>query len=134
MDIVDLTERFPIEAVVKETVKEVTSEIYANFSEKEILRHSIFLDFIRSNLEHELDEDSKEKYGEFVELFSNKVAEKYSYDRKFIFLIWGLVVRKRWMDNTEFANWVLEVVEGYFDQKGWEINNVYDKIFNTLSK
>ncbi|TGQ69367.1 hypothetical protein EN829_015880 [Mesorhizobium sp. M00.F.Ca.ET.186.01.1.1] len=134
MDIVDLTERFPIEAVVKETVKEVTSEIYANFSEREILRHSIFLDFIRSNLEHELDEDSKEKYGEFVELFSNKVAEKYSYDRKFIFLIWGLVVRKRWMDNTEFANWVLEVVEGYFDQKGWEINNVYDKIFNTLSK
>ncbi|RVA77562.1 hypothetical protein EN925_34750, partial [Mesorhizobium sp. M7A.F.Ca.US.006.04.2.1] len=101
MDIVDIVGKFPIEIVVRETVAEILAAIDIGISEVERLRYSVFLDFIRSNLKSEFDEDSKEKYGEFVDLFSRKISHEYSYDRRFIFLLWGLVVRKRWMDGPE---------------------------------
>ncbi|RWC42454.1 MAG: hypothetical protein EOS28_16875 [Mesorhizobium sp.] len=133
MDIVDITDRFEIDRVARELAAEIIKAIDKNISDTDRSRYSVFLDIAQSNLKYELNETSKGEYGAFVTLVSETIGEEYCYDRDLLFLLWGLVARRRWINTESIVDWMFEVVEIYFQRKGWEINNVYRNVFNTLS-
>ncbi|MER8522698.1 hypothetical protein NKH56_25480 [Mesorhizobium sp. M1076] len=133
IDIVDITDKFPIVLVAREVVAEILRVIDTQINESDRLRYSVFIDLARSNLKRELDEKAKNEYGSFVNLVSDTIGDEYSYDRDFLFLLWALVTRKRWVDAESINDWMFEVVEVYFQRRGWEVDDLYRNVFDALS-
>ncbi|UDL90032.1 hypothetical protein LGH82_01055 [Mesorhizobium sp. PAMC28654] len=133
IDVIYLLNRFQIDHVVKALVAEITDALEDDFSEVDRIRYSFFIDTIRYNLNFDLKEQNKESYGSFLNLLYEKMAREYNYDRDLLFLLWGLVTRKRWVEEESIANWMMEVVEHYFERKNLKIDDVYGNVFKTLS-
>lgn len=131
----NIIKNYPIDAAAKEIGRAILHLLNEKIPEENQLRYSVFLDLIAENLVDEFDEKTKDyEYGAFVDLVIRKLAGKDQYDRDFLFLLWGLMTRKRWLDADQITDWLLEVVETYFETKGWDIEVVYQEAYSTLSK
>ncbi|MER9410034.1 hypothetical protein [Mesorhizobium sp. M0589] len=133
MDIADILERFEVESVARALVEKVISKLDQNLSENEKAKYSILFDVSRFNAKIEMNEEDKEVYGSFLTLLIEKIGGAYDYDRDLLFLLWGSVFRGRWMDKESISDWAIEVVEGYFEKRGWNFDFMYDEIYNTLN-
>ena len=132
MDILDILNDNEVNRVSKLFSAALLTAIEENITKDDRIRYSMFLDLCRLNMEEDMDEESKDEYGAFVTLVSKKLADRFSYDRELLFLLWGLLPRKRWAEKESIVDWTYEVVEPFFESRGWDIKTVYSNLAKAI--
>ncbi|MGN7770156.1 hypothetical protein [Phyllobacterium sp. 22552] len=125
--------RFPTSQAVRTLNHQILNFIRSHLSESELLKYAILLDLNEINFQSEFDGNIKDNvYGAFMDLVRKELGAREGYDNDLLFLLWGLMTRKRWMEPDQIHDWLMEVVEPYFEDKGWDIERLYSETHSIL--